>query len=160
MSKRQEFYDALFSSGKLVLPDGEEEKKKAAQQLFGAIMVACVDVDIEAAIDLLDRSKQENPPAEAHKWRELRESLSSLTDEQRASVIKLVKKIASGVLYSQCVKIDNFPGMHVEIRLVPHDDSSEEYHNEDFILVAAPTEDEMMHRYYQWVKKFSDYIEN
>jgi hypothetical protein len=119
-------------------------------------MVACVDVPLKRAIDLLDQSKHETPPAEAHQQRELRERLATLSDEQRKAVLDLVKDIAFGVLYWQFVKIDNFPGMDVEIRLIPHNEG-EDYSDEKAICVVSPAERELRHQYFDWVEMFSDH---
>jgi hypothetical protein len=141
MSKRASFYDSLVFSGyNLSLPSDEAERKQMARSLFGATMVACVDVLIEGAEKIIARH----------------EEFSDFTAEQKEKVLSLVSHTAYGVLYWQCVKLDRFSGAGLEMYVVERNEEEEPFRS---TLIVGPTEDELRWAYGEWVEEFGDHYD-
>ena len=142
MSKRDTLYNSLVFNGyNLALPADEAERKHLARSLFGARMVGCVDVLIEEAEKIVSEQAE----------------FAGFTAEQKEKVLALVTHNAYGLLYWQCVKIDNFPGASLEMSVREHDNKG----GQCSALIAGPTEDELHHSYFDWVEQFGDhYNEN
>lgn len=140
MSKRDALYQSLFASEGLVLPDDEAERKQALRSLFGAKMVACVDVGIEETTRVLEGNAE----------------FADFTPEQKARVLALVSHNAYGTLYWQCVKLDNFPGADVEITLTERADENKEPWS---TRIAGLTENELHHEFLDWADRFGDHYD-
>lgn len=159
MTKRQTFYESVLGSGSLVVPETAREQQLVAQALFGAVMVGCVDTSIEQAAALLEPVAEGSPaPLESPEARDLRQRLASLTEAQRNDVLALVKKSVAGMFYWQCVKLDNFPGSDIEIRVTPHSEETDDAAAPAPIVIVAPTARELRHQYYDWIERFSDQV--
>lgn len=142
MSKRQPFYESLvFKDYNLLLPSEEAERKQTARSLFGATLVACVDVLIEGAEQIVSEHAE----------------FSGFTAEQKEKVLSLISHTAYGVLYWQCVKLDRFSGAALEIQVAEQNDSGE---TQRVTQIAGPTEDELHHTYFDWVERFGDHYDN
>ncbi len=138
MSKRDAFYDSLVFDGyNLSLPADETERKQKARDLFGALMVASVDVLIEGAEKIVTEQIE----------------FAGFTPEQKEKVIALVSHNAYGVLYWQCVKLDRFNGASLEMYATERNAAEEP---ERSTLIAGPSEDELHHSYFDWVEQFGD----
>ncbi len=141
MSKREPFYDSLvFKDYNLSLPSDEAERKQTARSLFGATMVACVDVLIE----------------EAEKTIAEQVEFFGFTAEQKEKVVALVSRTAYGVLYWQCVKLDRFYGAGLEMHVVEQNEAEEPLRS---TLIVGPREDELRWAYYDWVEQFGDHYD-
>ena len=141
MSKRDAFYDTLVFDGyNLSLPADKDERKQKARNLFGALMVASVDVLIEGAEKIIAEQAE----------------FEGFTAEQKEKVLALVSHNAYGVLYWQCVKLDRFNGAGLEMFAVEHNDMGKA---ERSTLIAGPTEEELHHSYFDWVEEFGDHYD-
>jgi len=147
MSKREKFYSELFPSGEIRWPDGDSGENIAAE-LFGAVMFGCVDTNIKDALDVVAGAATEYASTDHSA---LQSALVDLSDSEKEAVSALVKRVATGILYWMCVKIDQFPGSDVEITLI--DKSGQRR------TIAAPSKRELRMRYFEWMDSFSDYAE-
>ena len=141
MSKRDSFYDTLaFDGYNLSLPADESERKQKARDLFGALMVASVDVLIEDAGKIVAEQVE----------------FAGFTPEQKEKVVALISHNAYGVLYWQCVKLDRFNGAALEMYAVEHNDAEEP---ERSTLIIGPSEEELHHSYFDWAEQFGDHYD-
>jgi len=139
MTKLNDFY------GKVPTSEGAEWSDELAVNVFGAMLVGCIDSNIKEGIKRLEE------PSGCSSAEAIRDNaiLLSLTDAQRNAVSSLVKDIAQKILRSICVKMDQFPGADLDVTVV---DPSGKRH-----CIIAPTEVEVKNRYFEWLEEFSDY---
>ena len=141
MSKREAFYDTLvYESDTLSLPEDEGERKESARSLFGATMVACVDVLIEGAGRIVTEH----------------EEFAGFTAEQEGKILALVSRTAYGVLYWQCVKLDRFYGAALEMSVTEQNGRPEKQRS---TTIVGPAEEEMHHSYFDWAERFGDHYD-
>jgi hypothetical protein len=141
MSKRDAFYDSLVFDGyNLSLPADETERKQKARDLFGALMVASVDVLIEGARKIVAEQNE----------------FAGFTPEQKEKVIALISHNAYGILYWQYVKLDRFNGASLEMYAVEHNDAEEPQRS---TLIVGPSEEELHHSYFEWAEQFGDHYD-
>jgi hypothetical protein len=141
MSKRDALYDSLVFNGyNLSLPSDETERKQIARSLFGATLVACVDVLIEEAEKVVAEQVE----------------FGGFTAEQKEKVLALVSHNAYGVLYWQCVKLDSFYNAGVEIYVAEQNDAVETVRS---TRIVGPMEDELRWAYGDWVEEFGDHYD-
>ena len=141
MSKRDQLYGALeFEGYHLSLPSDEAERKQTARSLFGATMVACVDVLIEGAEKIIADQAE----------------FSSFTAKQKEQVLALVSHSAYHVLYWQCVKLDRFHGASLEICVTELNEKEEALRSTQ---IVGPGEDELRWAYGDWVEQFGDHYD-
>ncbi len=141
MSKRDALYQSLvYEDSYLFLPADEAERKHLARSLFGATMVACVDVLIESAEKIVAEQVE----------------FEGFTAEQKEKVLALVSHNAYKVLYWQCVKLDRFHGAGLEIAVAEHNDREETVRS---TRIIRPMEDELRWAYGDWVEEFGDYYD-
>ena len=141
MSKRDAFYNSLVFNGyDLFLPADEAERKQKARDLFGALMVASVDVLIEGAEKIVAEQVE----------------FADFTAEQKEKVVALVSHNAYRVFYWQCVKLDRFNGAGLEMYVVEHNDAEEPKRS---TLIVGPSEEELHHSYFDWAEQFGDHYD-
>ena len=141
MSKRDQLYDALeYEDYNLRPPSDEAERKQVARSLFGATMVACVDVLIEGAERIVAEQVE----------------FSGFTAEQQEKVLSLVSHSAYGILYWQCVKLDRFHGAGLEISVTEQNDAGETLRS---TRIVGPVEDGLRWAYGDWVQEFGDHYD-
>lgn len=103
-------------------------------------MVGCIDVGIETAERILAEHDE----------------FSEFTEEQKAKILALVSHTSYGNLYSQCVRWDNFPQADLQIRVVGRDTEGVSLRS---TLIAAGSEEELHHHYFDWVDDFGEHYE-
>jgi len=156
MGKRDSLFKESFSDGRIVWPVDETARKNLAQQLYGASMIACVDEAIRSAQSLLQRNVSEDNTLDPE-GAFLREkkmfvnAFKELSEQERLAIKMLVNKTASELLHAICVKHDQFPGADIEIDMIDRETGKR-------VAVAAPAEDELRIRYFEWIKQFSDFV--
>ena len=141
MSKRDQLYGSLeFDGYNLSLPADEAERKRLARSLFGATMVACVDVLIEGAEKIIAEQVE----------------FSDFTDEQKEKVLALVSHSTYGVLYWQCVKMDRFHGAGLEVMVTEQDQGEKALRS---TRIVGPGEEELRWAYHDWAEEFGDHYD-
>jgi hypothetical protein len=141
MSKRDVFYREVYQHSDLWLPEEEGERQQTARRVFGARMVGCIDVGIETAERILAEHDE----------------FAEFTDEQKAKILSLVSHTSYGTLFSQCARWDHFPQADLQIRVVERDFEGTPLRS---TLIAAGSEEELHHHYFDWVDDFGEYYED
>lgn len=138
MSKRDEFYDSLVYEGyKLILPADETERKEMGRALLGARLVACADVLVDGAEKIVNSHVE----------------FTDFTAEQKEKVLALISNTTYGMLYWQCVKMDNFYGVGLEMFVAEY---TGEGKTERTTQIVGPGEEELHHSYFDWAEQFGD----
>ena len=141
MSKREPFYESLvFQDYHLSLPEDEAKRKQIGRSLFGATMVACIDVLLEEAEKIVAEQRE----------------FSDFTADQKEKVISLISHVSYHTLYWQCVKLDRFHGAGLEMFVLEQNEEEKPLRS---TLIVGPTEDELRWAYGDWVEQFGDHYD-
>jgi hypothetical protein len=137
-------------------PSGDAAKTDVAQTLLGISGVGICDYWYEYARDLVVNPQPEKPYVRAwsevaKKDRAFRDVFATLNDEQRQAVLRLLRQVSDGVVYSVFVQLDQFPHANVVINFVNREDDAAVYS-----VQALPGEFGLHERWHQWVQEFSD----
>lgn len=143
----------LNEDNQIVWPENEMDRKQLATLLFGTAFIESLDSWINLASDHVNQSNPEKPFVRRNEVyrrnKAYREIFSQLTDQQKDMVMKLIRDVASGVLFSTLVHFDQFYQAEVEITVV--DSKSKER------VIIAPEGDDLHDQYFDWIKRFSQY---
>lgn len=140
MGKRDEIYSDFSENG---YPTDPLEKKEFAVDLFGARLVGAIESVLEDKMKIIDgideKSKSYN-------------FLQKLNTDDKEELKKFMSQMTGDSFYWQLVKMTSFPDS-VEINLL------EEQDNKLKKICEVQDDMELKHLYFEWIEKFSDYIE-
>ncbi len=136
-------------------PSGDAAKTDVAQTLLGIHCVGTCDYWYQFAADLIQNPQPEKPYVRAwndaaKKDRAYREAFSTFNDEQKQVVLRLLRQVVNGTMYSALVTLDQFPHADVVIQFVNREDDAV------YTVQVLPGEFNLHERWHQWVKEFSD----
>jgi|SRR4051794_35610857 len=137
-------------------PSGHAARTDVAQTLLGLICVGICDYWYEFARDLVVNPAPEKPYVRAwsdvaKKDRAYRDAFATLNDDQRHAVLRLLRQVTDGTMYSALVKLDQFPHANVVIQFVNREDDAAVY-----TVQVLPGEFNLHERWHQWLRDFSD----
>ena len=97
MSKRDGFYNELFDDDGLRLPNDPSKREESAQRLFGATLVAQMDIAIENALSLIDSENPyptADPPTPLHEEHQVFcDAFAAMTDDEVLQVEAMCEEI-------------------------------------------------------------------
>ena len=137
-------------------PSGDATRTDVAQTLLGINCVSICDYWYQFAADLIENPQPEKPYVRAwndaaKKDRAYREAFATLNDDQKQVVLRLLRQVVDGTMYSALVKLDQFPHADVVIQFVNRENDDAVY-----TVQVLPGEFNLHGRWHQWVKEFSD----
>src|SRR5262249_44458752 len=108
-------------------PNDDAAKTDVAQTLLGIRGVGISDYWFEYARDLVVNPQPETPYIRAwsdvaKKDKAYRDAFATLNDEQRRAILRLLRQVSDGVVYSVFVELDQFPHANVVISFVNRED--------------------------------------
>jgi hypothetical protein len=154
MQNLAEFWKAnLNEDNQIAWPENEKERKQLACLLFGTAFIESLDYYIDLASDFVHHPNPAKPfvrkNAAYRRDKAYREIFSELTDAQKEMVMKLIRDVASGVLFSTLVRFDRFHNAEIDITVI--DRKSNER------VAIAPEVVELHEQFFDWVQRFSKY---
>jgi hypothetical protein len=137
-------------------PSGDAAKTDLAQTLLGLGCVDNCDYWYEFARDLVVNPQPKDPYVRtssevAKKDRAYRDAFSTLDDQQREAVLRLLHQVIYGAAFSMLSMLDQFPHANVAIQLLSREDDDAVYS-----VQVLPGEFNLHERWHQWVQDFSD----
>ena len=137
-------------------PDDPHEQALIARARHGREIIANFDFWIKQAVDFLDRSDSQKPfprknvPYLIDKY--YRERLKTLNTDQKRAVRNLLIMMASGILFSDLVALDQTPDGEYDLILKR---SKGKYKHEISLFNDLP--DELHDELNDWIVSFSEY---
>ena len=137
-------------------PDDDAAKIDTAQTLLGLHSVANADYWYEYARDVVVNPQPASPYVRpwneaAKKDRAYREAFSTLTEDQREAVLKLLRNVVDGATFSSLVKLDQFPHADIVVQMVQRGDELPY----TVQVVPGPRGFGIHERWSEWVRQFS-----
>ena len=137
-------------------PSGDAAKTDVAQMLLGLSCVGNCDYWYEFARDFVVNPQPKEPYVRAwsevaKKDRAYRDDFSTLNDQQREAVLRLLHQVIYGATFSTLSMLDQFPHANVVIQFVNREDDAAVY-----AVQVLPGEFNLHERWHQWVQEFSD----
>ena len=160
MEDHAEFVEANLAPDRRILwPAESEDKATLGRTMLGVSFVSTLDYWIDVAVDYVTNPDNDDAfPRKNEAWkrdRAYRSVFAQLTIEQRRMVLKLVREVAHGVLFSTLVNVDQFPPADVHITLVERDDNEQVARSVQIYAGNGDLHDEFC----EWVARFSKHAE-
>lgn len=160
MENYAEFVEAnLTHDRRIAWPTEKDDQATLGRTILGVSFVRTLDYWIGLAVDYVSNPTSEEVfPRRNEAWkrdRAYRSVFEQLTDEQRGIVLKLVREVAHGVLFSTMVNLDQFPPADVHIALVERDESEQVVRHVEIYAGNGDLHDELS----EWVARFSTHAE-
>ena len=136
-------------------PRDDAAKTDAAQTLLGLGCVGICDYWYDFARDLVVNDQPAKPYVRA--WSDLakedrayREAFATINDALRHAVLRLLRQVIDGTMYSALAKLDQYPHANVVIKFVNRE------HDAAYTVQVLPGEFALHERWHEWVRDFSD----
>lgn len=113
---------SLDEDARIIWPADPQKRARLAQQLFGRSLVETMDYYLDYAVDMVVNPRPAKP-FEVENWlsgvdHAYRQSFSSMSEQQKRIVLRLVRDVVGGVLASALSRLDQFHVADVRIVLV------------------------------------------
>jgi hypothetical protein len=135
-------------------PDDAAAQKQLARDFLGCSFIASLDYWVDHAEDYL-KNPEPSKPFVRHNNAWERDSLyracfRGLEGEERGLLMKLICEVASGVLFSALVAVDQLPQADVDVDIVEREDE------EVVRRINVTAGDGDMHdELFEWIRRFS-----
>jgi hypothetical protein len=158
MEDHAEFVESHLTPDRRILWPAEDPAT-LGRTMLGVSFVSSLDYWIDLAVDYVTNPDSDKAfPRKNEAWkrdRAYRSVFAQLTVEQRGMVLKLVREVAHGVLFSTMVDVDQFSPADVRITLVERDESEQVVRNVEIYAGNGDLHDEFC----EWVARFSKHAE-
>ncbi len=142
--------------GHVHIPEDILDRKELGKALLGASLINSLDYWLDDANDLIENAEPRElfiRKNEAYKIdKTFRDALSTLSDEQKMIVVRLIQRIATGLLFNILADLDQFDYGQIKMQIKPKQqvDSNEK-------LDILPSESEIHNELGNWVYHLSRY---
>ena len=160
MEDHAEFVESHLTPDRRILwPPESQDQATLGRTMLGISFVRTMDYWIDLAVDYVtnpgDDKVFERKNEAWKRDRAYRSAFAQLTAEQRTMVLKLVRQVAHGVLFSTMVDVDQFPPANVHIALVERDEDEQIARSVEIYAGNGDLHDELC----DWVARFSKHAE-
>lgn len=142
--------------GHVQVPEDINDRNELGKALFGASLIHALDFWLNDANDLIENPQPAEPylrKNEAYRIdKSFRETLSTLSEEQKNIIKKLIQRTATGLLFNILVDLDQFDYGQIKMQIKP-----KQLDNSETELNVLPTKFQIHDELNEWIFYLSKY---